>query len=447
MDQVGLARPLTRWAEVARRPGEVARLVGAAMGVARGGTPGPVHLSLPVDVLEGAVSDDPRGSPGNPGGAQEPHQGGTGALDEGAVRRILEVLRQAARPLVLVGPSGARPAAQRRLVALSARTGLPFLLVDHPRGLADPALGRASEAVAEADAVLLLARSQDYRIGYGGAPVLGPGCRLMQIDPVGEAIGRNRAVEVGCVAPLLPALDALLALSEEVEWAPSDPAATDSWAQRVAMLRRAPPEGGVPAPGELLPSGEGLHPWWVLGEVAEVLGPRDPDSLCLVVDGGEFGQWARARLRPAPPRDLVNEPSGAIGYAVPFAIAARLARPQATVVAIAGDGAFGFHAMELETAARCGAPVLVVVGNDAAWGTERHLQLRRYGPGRDVATALSAARYSAVVTGLGGHGEHVEDGAGLRPALERALAAVAAGRPALVDVRLRSVPSPASGAL
>ena len=143
----------------------------------------------------------------------------------------------------------------------------------------------------------------------------------------------------------------------------------------------------------------------------------------------------------------MNEPSGAIGYAVPFAIAARLARPQATVVALAGDGALGFHALELETAGRCGAPVLVVVGNDAAWGTERHLQLRRYGPGRDVATALSAARYSAVVAGLGGHGEQVEEGAGLRPALERALAAVAAGRPALVDVRLRSVPSPAAGAL
>jgi acetolactate synthase-1/2/3 large subunit len=452
MDQVGLARPLTRWAEVARRPGEVAGLVGAAMGVAWGGTPGPVHLSLPVDVLEGAVSHDPQGSQGIPGGAQEALQGGTRSVplertdapDEGAVRRILEVLRQAARPLVLVGPSGARPAAQRRLAALKARTGLPFLLVDHPRGLADPALGRASEAVAEADAVLLLARSQDYRIGYGGAPVLGPGCRVVQIDPVAEAIGRNRAVEVGCVAPLLPALDALLALSGEVDWPPPAP---ESWAERVATLRGAPPEGAVPAPGELSASGEGLHPWWVLGEVAEVLGPRDPDSLCLVVDGGEFGQWARARLRPAPPRDLVNEPSGAIGYAVPFAIAARLARPQATVVAIAGDGAFGFHAMELETAARGGAPVLVVVGNDGAWGTERHLQLRRYGPGRDVATALSAARYSAVVTGLGGHGERVEDGAGLRPALERALAAVAAGRPALVDIRLRSVPSPASGAL
>ena len=455
MDQVGLARPLTRWAQVARHPGEVAGLVGAALRAAQGGfapgTPGPVHLSLPVDVLEG-VGGTGDGAPR--GEAQDSLQGDAGAgsaspgaPDEAAIRRILGLLQQATRPLVLVGPSGARPAAQARLAALSARTGLPCLLVDHPRGLADPALGRAGEAVAGADAVLLLARSQDYRIGYAAPPVLAPGCRLLQIDPVAGAIGRHRPVEVGCVAPLLPALDALLGGAGALAWPPATPSAPGTWAQHVAALRAAPPEGDLPAPGERSASGEGLHPWWVLGELAEVLAPRDPQSLCLVVDGGEFGQWARARLRPAPPRDLVNEPSGAIGYAVPFAIAARLARPQATVVALAGDGALGFHALELETAGRCGAPVLVVVGNDAAWGTERHLQLRRYGPGRDVATALSAARYSAVVAGLGGHGEHVEEGAGLRPALERALAAVAAGRPALVDVRLRSVPSPAAGAL
>ena len=177
---------------------------------------------------------------------------------------------------MLVGPSGARPAAQARLAALSARTGLPCLLVDHPRGLADPALGRAGEAVAGADAVLLLARSQDYRIGYAAPPVLAPGCRLLQIDPVAGAIGRHRPVEVGCVAPLLPALDALLGGAGELAWPPATPSAPGPWAQHVAALRAAPPEGDLPAPGERSASGEGLHPWWVLGELAEVLAPRDP---------------------------------------------------------------------------------------------------------------------------------------------------------------------------
>ena len=117
----------------------------------------------------------------------------------------------------------------------------------------------------------------------------------------------------------------------------------------------------------------------------------------------------------------MNEPSGAIGYAVPFAIAARLARPQATVVALAGDGALGFHALELETAGRCGAPVLVVVGNDRlGHGAPPAAEALRPRAGRG--DGALRARYSAVVAGLGGHGEQVEDGAGLRPALQRALA-------------------------
>ena len=172
-------------------------------------------------VWRGAGAGAPRG------GAQDSLQGDAGAgsgppgaPDEEAIRRILGLLQQATRPLVLVGPSGARPAAQARLAALSARTGLPCLLVDHPRGLADPALGRAGEAVAGADAVLLLARSQDYRIGYAAPPVLAPGCRLLQIDPIAGAIGRHRPVEVGCVAPLLPALDALLARGRSAGLAP-----------------------------------------------------------------------------------------------------------------------------------------------------------------------------------------------------------------------------------
>jgi acetolactate synthase-1/2/3 large subunit len=443
MDQVGLARPLTRWADVARRPEDVAGLVGTALGIARGGVPGPVHLSLPVDVLEGAASAGAGGAP-EAAGAGLPGTPPDG-LAHADVRRVLTGLRRAGRPLILVGPSGGRPAAHARLAALTARTGVPFLVLDYPRGLADPVLGRAIEAVAQADAVLLLAKRQDYRLGYAAPPVLARDCRLMQIDAEPESIGRHRPVDVGIVAPLLPALDALLAVAEETDWPVPGAGA---WSERVAMLRDASPQV-EPDPG---PAGEGesagaLHPWPALGAVADALAGLDRGRLCLVLDGGEFGQWARARLRPAAPRDLVNEPSGAIGYALPFAVAAKLARPAATVVALAGDGAFGLYAMELETAVRCGAPVLVVVGNDAAWGTERHLQLRRYGPGRDVATTLSGARYAAVAAGLGAHAERVEDAAGLAPALDRALRALADGRPAVVEVVLRSVPSPASGAL
>lgn len=465
MDQVGLAQPLCRWAQVARRTDGLGRLVGAAVRAAQGEQPGPAHLSLPVDVLEGAVPESDVTQASSPAGAVDP-SGPPVTPDRAAIRRILARLRDAARPLILVGPSGGRPVMHALLEALVRHTGVPFLIVDHPRGLADPAVGRAAGAVAGADTVLLLAKSQDYRIGYAAPPVMAADCRLLQIDTAPAAIGRHRPVDVGTVAALRPALDALLEAAQESPW----PAGMHrAWGERVVALRAAPAdtpidvatvpagqaaEGGATA----VPAGQavgaltggpaaGLHPWPVLGVLADVIAARGAEGVCLVVDGGEFGQWARARLRPAPPRDLVNEPSGAIGYALPFAVAAKLARPAATVIAVAGDGAFGFHALELETAARCGAPLLVVVGNDGAWGTERHLQIRRYGPGRAIATDLLPARYDGVATALGGHGERVEHESELRPALARALAAVATGRPAVVDVRLRSVPSPASGAL
>ena len=445
MDQAGLARPLVRWAEVATAPAALGPLVATALRAAQRGIPGPVHLSLPVDVLEAAVPAVADGGAADGGAAAD-----DGPPDAAAVRAVLEALGGAARPLILAGAAGGRPALHARLEALSDRSGAPWLRLDHPRGLADPALGRAAEAVAAADVLLLVGKRQDYRLGYAAPPVLAPGCRLLQIDPAFEAIGRHRPAEVAIVAGLLPALDALLAAAGDAAGA----GAHAAWRARVAALRAAPagagPEADAVADGapDEAPA-PGLHPWAVLGVLADALDDRrrGGQAVCLVVDGGEFGQWARARLRPAAPGDLVNEPSGAIGYALPFAVAARLARPEATTVAIAGDGAFGFYALELETAARCAAPVLAVVGNDAAWGTERHLQTRRYGPGREVATALLPARYDALAAALGGHGEHVEALSALRPALERALAAVAAGRPAVVDVRLRSVPSPAAGAL
>jgi acetolactate synthase-1/2/3 large subunit len=458
MDQAGLARPLVRWAQVATSPAVLGAQVASALRAAQRGIPGPVHLSLPVDVLEAPAPAGPDAATDaapdvGAGRAAEGEEAGEAAPPDGAaVRAVLDALSGAARPLILAGAAGGRPALHARLEALSARSGVPWLRVDHPRGLADPGLGRAAEAVAAADVLLLVGKRQDYRLGYAAPPVLASGVRLLQIDPEREAIGRHRPVEVAIVAGLLPALDALLAAAGDgvggaggAGGARSGPAA---WAARVAALRAAPSGDDPDAAGDGAPGG-GLHPWAVLGVLAAALDARRlrGRDVCLVVDGGEFGQWARARLRPAPPGDLVNEPSGAIGYALPFAVAAALARPAATVVALAGDGAFGFYALELETAARCAAPVLVVVGNDAAWGTERHLQLRRYGADRAVATDLLPARYDVLATALGGHGEHVEALDALRPALERALDAVAAGRPAVVDVRLRSVPSPAAGAL
>ena len=158
----------------------------------------------------------------------------------------------------------------------------------------------------------------------------------------------------------------------------------------------------------------------------------------LVADGGEFGQWVQAGCEAGT--RLINGPSGSIGSAIPMALGAKAAHPDRVVIAALGDGTFGFHAFELDTAARHGLPVIAVVGNDARWNAEHQLQLQHYGAERTVGCELLPTRYDQVATALGAHGEHVEYPADLEPALARAVA-LAAAQPC-INVMIDGVPAP-----
>jgi len=162
----------------------------------------------------------------------------------------------------------------------------------------------------------------------------------------------------------------------------------------------------------------------------------DDHALC-------FG-YADPLLNPAA-REVIRRPAswlrlgpmGTVGAAIPFGIAAKLARPEAAVVILIGDGGFAMHGWELHTALRFNAPVIVVVGNDSGWGMERELQAAFYD--RTSGVELGPVRYDRVVEGMGGVGVHVTHPADLRPALERA---TKAGTVACVDVAVRGLASP-----
>jgi acetolactate synthase I/II/III large subunit len=157
----------------------------------------------------------------------------------------------------------------------------------------------------------------------------------------------------------------------------------------------------------------------------------------LVCDGGEIGQWPQGVL--ASRRRVINGVAGSIGAAIPFAIAARLAEPRVPVIAVMGDGTFGFHMAEFDTAVRYKLPFVAVVGNDATWNAEHQIQLREYGPNRTHGCELLPTRYDLVATALGGHGELVTSAADLGSALERA---IASGKPACINVMIERVPAP-----
>jgi acetolactate synthase I/II/III large subunit len=157
----------------------------------------------------------------------------------------------------------------------------------------------------------------------------------------------------------------------------------------------------------------------------------------LICDGGELGQWAKGFL--SAPRTIINGPSGAIGGAIPYAIGARLADPDALVVAMSGDGSAGFHIAEFDTAIRADAPFVVVIGNDARWHAEQLIQLRDYGPDRLIGTDLLPTRYDRVAEGFGAWGASVATASELPRALGEA---ARAGRAACVNVRLAGLPAP-----
>jgi acetolactate synthase-1/2/3 large subunit len=161
-----------------------------------------------------------------------------------------------------------------------------------------------------------------------------------------------------------------------------------------------------------------------------------PDSV-LILDGGEFAQWAQACLRA--PNRVSNGVAGAIGAGLPFAVAARLAQPDAPVIAIMGDGTFGFHPAEIDTAVRYGLPFVAVVGNDARWNAEYQIQLRDYGPNRVGGCELLATRYDRVAEGFGGYGELVTSADEVVPAVRRA---IASGLPACINVMLEGQAAP-----
>ena len=419
-DQVGLAAPVCKAAWRASDPQTLPQLIAAALDLAAADPPGPVHVTVPTDIQAATIAGE-AGAPAGP-----PQEGMSGAADEAAgVEAIVALLADAARPLVLARPSLDRGQARRDLDAFLELTGIPGVIVESPRGLNDPAQPGVIGALRRADAVLLLGPA-DFSVGFASPEALAPGCRVAQIASPEEPTAAAASVVLSTGARR--GLERLTAAAASRAWQHR------SWWQ--PSLPDDPRGDHQPA------SEEGIHALEVCHAVLARLGPGD----CVISDGGEFGQWARlasASARAAGATVVLNGKHGSIGTAVPFALAAKLARPAARVVAFSGDGGFGYHALELDTAVRYRLPVLIVVGNDARWGSEWHQQIDRYGEDRIFETALLPTRYDRLATALGAGGEHVETAAAFPAAVDRAYEALAAGRPYLLDVRIVSLPGPA----
>jgi acetolactate synthase-1/2/3 large subunit len=418
--QVDMASPVCKAAWMATDTATVGMDVAKAIRLATSGRPGPVHLSLPSDVLDATVAEDAVIWP-----VAADFTAPVVPLGDAAGDAVLALLATAKRPLVIGAPVLATAKGRDLLRRIERALSIPACLSEGPRGFNDASLGAYAEVAKRADLVLLLGKALDFTLKFGGAP-LSPECRFIAIDPDGAILGRtvrSKELAFGCVADTYPAAEALIARGK--------PRDTTWLAEARSLLDDRPAEWA-----DLASKTQGmLHPAQVFRTLQPFL-DRDPNSV-LICDGGEFAQWGQSILRND--RRMINGVTGSIGSSLPMASGARVVEKTAPVVAVLGDGTFGFHMSEIETAVRLNLPYVAIVGTDCRWNAEYNLQVRDYGPNRTHGCELNATRYDLVATALGGHGELVTNAGDLHDAIERSLAS---GKPAVINVMIESIPSP-----
>jgi len=418
MAQDAIAQPLAKASWTSAAAGEVASDFAKALKIARAGRPGPVHLSVPVDALEGEAGDraldvdrDVR------------------TLAPVQAREMLDALGRARRPLILGGPQSLTRTGRALATRLEAACGIPVVASESPRGIGDPSLGAFAEVLAQADCVMLLGKRLDFTLKFGRAPAFHAECELVQVDADAAEIERTRRAAASRLRAF--AVADIHAAFEALERAAS-PGRHGAWRDEVRAAVAYRPAAWNDAqsrePGRLHPV-EALRP-------LQALLDEHADSV-LVCDGGEIGQWAQACLHA--PNRVINGVAGSIGAALPFALAVRCAKPGVPVVAVMGDGTFGFHCAELDTAVRHGLAFVAVIGNDARWNAEYQIQLREYGMARARGCELLPTRYDEVARGFAAHGELVTRPEELLPAAWRA---ERSRRPACLNVMIEGLPAP-----
>jgi acetolactate synthase-1/2/3 large subunit len=423
--QADMAAPVTKASWTSSATETLGRDIGEAIRIATSGRHGPVHLSLPSDLLDARVESSAVVWPNWQ--ALRP-----AVLPDAMADKILTAIAEAARPVVIAGPQMSTVDGRALLGRLEAATGAPVVIMESPRGLADATLGAFPELIKRADLIVLLGKALDFTLKFGEPPAVDAACRWIVIDPEAALLDRairekGERVVFGCVADTHPAGEAL------IRRAAGKRVSSEAWFEEVrALLTDRPASWATLAsktPGK-------LHPIEVFRALKPHVG-KHPDTV-LICDGGEFAQWGQSVL-PVVPRRLINGVGGSIGSSLPMAGAACVIEREAPVFVVLGDGTFGFHMSEFETAVRCNLPFVAVVGTDARWNAEYNLQVRDYGPNRTFGCELLPTRYDLVVAALGGHGELVQGPDELAGAIDRSLAS---GKPACINVMIESIPAP-----
>ena len=428
IDQVAIAKPITKWAHQVTTVQQLPRLVAQAIRLATSGPTGPVLLDLPSDVLGAQVEEGSIAIP-------EPIPLSAIAPAQEAVTRALQLLREARRPVIMAGVGAWQSGCERELREFVESAGIPVFSDFQAHGLLasdHPLYGGTFHKMAD----LTGAERPDVILALGvrfGLFTLGSSDRLVpstaqiihvEIDP--KEIGRLRSVALGVVADSREMLRALLASKHQ--WADYS-----AWSDRIRTLKRTRLETQT---RETARSAPPIHPYQAVAALVDSI----DSNTTVVADGAETYHWLNEVIRQTRPGSYITHGFlGAVGFGMGLALGAQTADPARRVLCLVGDGAFGFTMAELDTMTRHRLPIVVMIMNNRSWAASQHFQEIVSGSARITGTRLSDARYHDVAAALGCHAQHVTRIEDLRPALK---AAFDSGKPACLNVEIDLAPLP-----
>jgi len=416
---------MAKWVAQIDRAERIPEYMARAFQVATSGRPGPVVLALPEDMLvaRAQVADTRR---------YQPTQGAPSAAQ---IAQLRTLLAQAKKPLLLLGGGTWTDAACADVQKFAEANALPVACAfrfqdlldnEHPHYVGDVGIGinpKLAARVKEADVLIAFGPrlGEMTTSGYSllAAPV--PRQRLVHIHPDPEELGSVYQAEL-MIASGAPQAASMLAAMEPVDASAWRHTVEEAKAELRAWQEQPPIFKDGTAPLDL---------WQMVQDLQAAL-PRDT----IITNGaGNYATWAHRFWRYGAVRTQLAPTSGAMGYAVPAGVAAKIVRPERTVVTFAGDGEFMMTGQELATAVQYGAGVIFLVFNNGMFGTIRMHQEREY-PGRVSGTQLHNPDFAALAKAYGGHGEAVETTADFGPALARAIEFTHAHQlPALIELR------------
>ena len=446
IDDVSIAAPLTKYSASVTDGSRIPEFVDRAYKIALSGYPGPVHLSVPVDIMFSSFEEDSqrderpfvRKAESPPKAWPEPQR----------LQSILGEFEKSKKPMLIGGHGVWWGNAEKKLEEVGKTLKIPVYNIPYHQKLlpetSDAYMGLAdihqyppsAKALEESDLVMMLGGRLDNQMNFGNPPLFPKNSRLICINGSPEELEQNRSADQILLSDPSAFLEALMDFGKS-----RTSKERDEWYSLQKILRQEWVESSLSDLEQEEPDDLMMHPLRLALEVQSLMNQND----WLVIDGGNTHFWSEIAVNMAGAQGKqlagILHPGSfsMLGVGVSFGLAAKLNHPKDRVVVISGDGAFLSGGLSIEAAFQENVPITVVIDNNGGLTTISQQQERLFADERHVATDFRDIPFHTMFEGMGGHGELVEKPEDLKPALERALSS---GKTACVNVRTRSAISP-----